>query len=171
MVKLIKERFVYHNCSPFPTNLSLRTEFFSRVFNTVIPNDEQLIRTKANARGGADAIPHDKQSMQEFINLEQQHTIHRSKNDRSVPPREARSSWNALKKDLKREVDVAVKENFKRFEGRFQLYQAKLKEDLERFIHEEGTRVIETVTANVTGGPHEKIENKVRWIRCGTIAR
>lgn len=63
-----------------------------------------------------------------------------------------------LKDELHEDWQATVEKHMKTFEGKFDLYQRQLTEELHKTVKSESDRVINELSK----GPHDKIKNKVR---------
>ena len=70
-------------------------------------------------------------------------------------------TFNDFKTELREDWDTALRNNFKAFEGKFQLFYDRLEDNLHKYMREESDRVINEVNK----GPHDLIRDPVGTFR------
>ena len=133
-------------------NVYNRMASFMRAFETLISPEEAEMRDLILQKGDFKAVQNNDNILQELSDEESR-----------LEPRKATqgirgNSVKDLKLELRSNLDSVLRKNLETFEGKFELYNRQLKEELSQFIHEENRQIISVIRE----GPYEKIENEVR---------
>lgn len=147
--------------------LSELTQHFLEAFSQLRPPEEAQLarRIIRQYKGGIIAVRSNEVDLYELFaaegtggdkNLQDIDNLpHQRSNGRNA--QKAEYSFIDFKLELREDVDVSLRNNFKAFEVKFQLFYVRLEDNLHKYMREEGDRVIEEVTK----GPHNLVKDPV----------
>ncbi|KAL0577140.1 hypothetical protein V5O48_004854 [Marasmius crinis-equi] len=134
------------------------------VFERMQPSKDRDIAAFVQSKGGRQAGDPDDQLLKDVIKYEQQ--LQRKDEKGIVNPKggpqqhtEMLTTLDKFKEELKKDIDIILKENTELFEKRFDAVEFRLKE-VKGVIIRESDRVIETILAGVGQGPQERIRDR-----------
>ncbi|EED80010.1 predicted protein [Postia placenta Mad-698-R] len=130
-----------------------KTDVIINLLQNFIPAEQQAMRDKVEQKGGASAVLHDEAVLHELITTEAQ------SGPAGNNPKQAAGRIRDSIEEVKRQLDdpvVVIERNLQSFERKFEMQQRQIMEEMEKVIHRESDRVIESVRS----GPHDKIVDK-----------
>lgn len=143
------------------------TKHFLQAFSQLRPAEEVQLAERVEARGGVQAIRNNESALRELFKAESATLTARSAASDGDGSKVQRSGVRAtqqseytfadFKTELREDWDTALKNNFKAFEGKFQLFYDRLEDNLHKYMREESDRVINEVNK----GPHDLIRDPV----------
>lgn len=147
---------------------ALRLAVVTKIFedSKYIPEDEKNMASQVTQKGDLKEDQNNDAALKELVAYE--NTLKSSRLSNTSKGRQTEQAAKTvsdaalkdLKDDLRTDVDTSIQENLASFTGKFELYQRQLRDELEKFIHEESDRVIVAVTE----GPHNRVKNAVRML-------
>lgn len=134
-------------------DMNTKMEQMMNMFKQLVSPDQKMMAALVDQKGGAKAVLQNKSKLQELQEKEAKNTSG-SGGSRNMS---SKSEMDELMEELRTDPNVAVTENLKVFERKFDVQQQQLKEELERIMKREGDRIIGAITS----GPHDRIVDPV----------
>ena len=146
--------------SPYIDFSCERIDLLLQAFQKLIPPEQQELQKEVTKRGSLKSISESDAELKKLLSNQL------SLADNEVPTTSASKKDQKaytladLKKDLEESIDVAVEKNMEVFSRKLEMQQRQLREEVERVVVRESDRVIQAVS----GGPHDRIIDRVRVI-------
>ncbi|KAJ7777866.1 hypothetical protein DFH07DRAFT_796416 [Mycena maculata] len=129
--------------------MNMKMDMMMKMFQQFVSPEQKEMARMIEAKGGQ-AVLNDDKVLKELNDIENQAGSQASSSHNKT----ARvADLDDLKEDLHMDPDVAIRENEKVFERKFEIQMRQIVDQLSRVVEREGDRVISAVTA----GPHDRI--------------
>ena len=127
-------------------------------FHACMSPEELALQGQLTKLGGPDEVLKDNKKLRALFEYKgaSEGLVTRSTDRRYGAHASAETEFKDLQKELKTDINVAVRDNLKQFEAKFEMQRREL-EELRRTMTSESDRVIRSFSS----GPHERINDPV----------
>ena len=140
-----------------------------RLFSELVSTDQQGIAELVKGDDGPEKVMADPNKLRELLKQSRSATTATTRavdgsqhNTSSTAPKDAKlledEEFARLKRELSDSPEQAIQHNLDAFNRKFEMQQREFKQEMERIMHDEGTRVIVAVTES---GAHNRINDPV----------
>lgn len=127
--------------------LAAVTTTMQLIFDRLCSTEEQDLAAFVRAHGGQDAVAQDDALLARLLDM--------------CSNRGAAPDVRELQKQVAKDVERVISEDFRAFESKFQLMKERIEDRVDGVVHRETDRVIKALEAS-RAGPHERILDRVR---------
>lgn len=134
-----------------------RLALFMKLFEKYVPKDEAQLAEVVKKKGDIRSIQNNEKILRELVELDNNLESNKGSATHERGTKRDAFTLKDLREELHEDTEVAIKNNFETFRGKFELYQRQLQQELEKFIADMNNRLLIAVKE----GPHDRIRNEV----------